>query len=81
MAWIRTIDSESAREEVHRHQQLAQAVWRSGSGLTEAERHMIFRFAQLARGLRLRDVVDPRGPAAEILLGRLDDVEPGDSTK
>ncbi len=34
--------------------------------------------AQLARGLRLRDVVDPRGPAAEILLGGLDDLEAGD---
>ena len=34
--------------------------------------------AQLARGLRLRDVVDPRRPAAEILLGGLDDLEAGD---
>ena len=34
--------------------------------------------AQLARGLRLRDVVDPGRPAAEILLGGLDDLEAGD---
>ncbi len=37
--------------------------------------------AQLAGGLRLRDVVDARRPAAEILLGGLDDLEPGDATE
>lgn len=42
MAWIGPIDSEAAREEIRRHQELARTVWKSGSGLTEVQRHMIF---------------------------------------
>ena len=34
--------------------------------------------AELACGVGLRDVVDPRRAAAEVLLGRLDDHEAGD---
>lgn len=42
MAWIERIISSNAEEELRRHQDLAKSVWDSGSGLTEAQRHMIF---------------------------------------
>ena len=74
---------------MERRQRSLRAAQRSGD-LDEAARvraHVRLRagrqhvrrlaVAELARRLRLDDVVDPGGAAAEVLLGRLDDLEPG----
>lgn len=50
MAWINHVDVEAAREAINRHQQLVRAVWRSGSGLTEAQRHMVFLLVSSLNG-------------------------------
>jgi alkylhydroperoxidase family enzyme len=50
MAWIETIESAAAQEELRKHQDLARAVWKSGSGLSEIQRHMIFLVVSTLNG-------------------------------
>ena len=50
MAWINPVESETARKAMNFHQQLARTVWKSGSGLSEIQRHMIFTLVSSVNG-------------------------------
>ena len=50
MAWINLVESETARKAMNFHQQLARTVWKSGSGLSEIQRHMIFTLVSSVNG-------------------------------